>query len=119
MSKRFKPQYLPYNYDARALVQTLAAELGLSLKGKTGAKHRAILSSFLFYAQSSDADTISTWSGGTTSQDTTGFSFFPASGALTIKAVRTKLVQASYLTEFDDLPSAGICSYSISNSLRL
>ena len=23
MNKRFKPQYLPYNYDARALVQTL------------------------------------------------------------------------------------------------
>jgi hypothetical protein len=112
MSKRFKPQYLPYNYDARALVQTLAAELGLSLKGKTGAKHRAILSSFLFYAQSSDADTMITWSGGTTSQDTTGFSFFPASGALTIKAVRTKLVQASYLTEFDDLPS-GLGNMSI------
>jgi hypothetical protein len=43
MSKRFKPQYLPYNYDARALVQTLAAELGLSLKGKTGAKHPLVL----------------------------------------------------------------------------
>ena len=105
MNKRFKPQYLPYNYDARALVQTLAAELGLTLKGKTGAKHNAILASFLFYAQSSDADTMITWSGGTTSQDTTGFSFFPASGALTIKTVRTRLVQAGYLTEFDDLPS--------------
>ena len=77
MSKRFKPQYLHYNYDARALVQTLAAELGLTLKGKTGAKHNAILASFLFYAQPSDADTIITWSGGTTSKDTTGFLFFP------------------------------------------
>ena len=118
MSKRFKPQYLPYNYDARALVQTLAAELGLLLKGKTGAKHRAILSSFLFYAQSSDADTMITWSGGTTSQDTTGFSFFPASGALTIKAVRTRLVQASYLTEFDDLPS-GLGDMSIKEAKAL
>ena len=112
MNKRFKPQYLPYNYDARALVQTLATELGLPLKGKTGTKHNAILASFLFYAQSSDADTMITWSGGTTSQDTTGFSFFPASGALTIKAVRTRLVQAGYLTEFDDLPS-GLGAMSI------
>tara|TARA_B110000285_G_scaffold14401_1_gene14226 strand:- start:79 stop:234 length:156 start_codon:yes stop_codon:yes gene_type:complete len=46
-------------------VQTLAAELGLPLKGKTGTKHNAILASFLFYAQSSDADTMITWSGGT------------------------------------------------------
>ena len=112
MNKRFKPQYLSYNYDARALVQTLAAELSLTLKGKTGAKHNAILASFLFYTQSSDADTMITWSGGTTSQDTTGFSFFPASGALTIKAVRTRLVQAGYLTEFDDLPS-GLGNMSI------
>ena len=58
-------------------MQTLAAELGLPLKGKTGTKHNAILASFLFYAQPSDADTIITWSGGTTSKDTTGFLFFP------------------------------------------
>ena len=40
MNKRFKPQYLPYNNDAHALVEALAAELGLSLKGITGAKHK-------------------------------------------------------------------------------
>ena len=47
MNKRFKPQYLPYNDDAHALVEALAAELGLSLKGITGAKHKTILASFL------------------------------------------------------------------------
>ena len=30
MNKRFKPQYLPYNNDAHALVEALAMELGLS-----------------------------------------------------------------------------------------
>ena len=48
MNKRFKPQYLPYNDDAHALVEALAVELGLSLKGITGAKHKTILSSFLY-----------------------------------------------------------------------
>ena len=43
MNKRFKPQHLPYNDDAHALVVALAAELGLSLKGITGAKHKMIL----------------------------------------------------------------------------
>ena len=44
MNKRFKPQYLPYNDDAHALVEALAVavavELGLTLKGITGAKHK-------------------------------------------------------------------------------
>jgi len=40
MNKRFKPQYLPYNDDAHALVETLAVELGLTLKGITGAKYK-------------------------------------------------------------------------------
>ena len=48
MNKRFKPQYLPYNDDAHALVEALAVELGLSLKGSTGAKHKTILASFLY-----------------------------------------------------------------------
>ena len=43
MNKRFKPQYLPHNDDAHALVEALAVELGLSLKGITGAKHKMIL----------------------------------------------------------------------------
>jgi hypothetical protein len=37
------------------------------------------------------------WSGGTTSQDTTGFSFFPATGSSTVVKVRTKLVEAGYV----------------------
>jgi hypothetical protein len=43
MNKRFKPQYLPYNDEAEALVESLAAELQLTLKGKTGAKHRTMV----------------------------------------------------------------------------
>ena len=31
MNKRFKPQFLPYNDDAHALVEALAVELGLTL----------------------------------------------------------------------------------------
>ena len=43
------------------------------------------------------------WSGGTTSQDTTGFSFFPATGAATVVKVRTKLVDAGYVILGADL----------------
>jgi hypothetical protein len=87
MTKRFKPQYLPYNDAAHAMVETLSAELSLTLNAATGAKHRAVLSSFLYYVQEAGAGTLLNWSGGTTSQDTTGFSFFPASGAATIVGI--------------------------------
>ena len=38
MNKRFKPQYLPYNNDAHALVEALAAELGLVTQGHNGSQ---------------------------------------------------------------------------------
>ena len=97
MNKRFKPQYLPYNDDAHALIEALAAELGLSLRGITGAKHKAILASFLCCVQEAEVGAYLDWSGGTTSQDTTGFSFFPATGSSTVVKVRTKLVEAGYV----------------------
>ena len=103
MNKRFKPQYLPYNDDAHALVEALAMELGLSLKGITGAKHETILASFLYCVQEADVGAYLDWSGGTTSQDTTGFSFFPATGAETVVKVRTKLVEAGYVILGADL----------------
>ena len=43
------------------------------------------------------------WSGGTTSQDTTGFSFFPATGSSTVVKVRTKLVEPGYVILGADL----------------
>ena len=89
MNKRFKPQYLPYNDDAEALVESLAAELQLTLKDKTGAKHRTILSSFLYCVQEAGVGALLDWSGGTTSQDTTGVSFFPATGAATAAGAAT------------------------------
>jgi len=118
MNKRFKPQYLPYNDDAEALVESLAAELQLTLKGKTGAKHRTILASFLYCVQKAGVGACLDWSGGTTSQDTTGFSFFPATGAVTVRSVRTKLSEASYVTLFDDLPS-GLAEWSNKEAKKL
>ena len=106
MSKRFKPQYLPYNNDADALVDALALALGLSLKGITGAKHKTILASFLYCVQEAGIGAYLDWSGGTTSQDTTGFSFFPATGASTVVKVRTKLVEAGYVILSKDLMAA-------------
>jgi len=103
MNERFKPQYLPHNDDAHALVKALALELGLSLKGITGAKHKTILASFLYCVQEADVGAYLDWSGGTTSQDTTGFSFFPATGAATVVKVRTKLVDAGYVILGADL----------------
>ena len=103
MNKRFKPQYLPYNDDAHALVEALAAELGLTLNAATGAKHKTILASFLYCVQEAGVGAFLDWSGGTTSQDTTGFSFFPATGAETVRSVRTKLVEAGYVILGADL----------------
>jgi hypothetical protein len=105
MNKRFKPQYLLHNDDAHALVEALAVELGLTLSGITGDKHKTILASFLYCVQDAGVGAYLDWSGGTTSQDTTGFSFFPATGSTTVMQVRTKLVDASYVTLFDNLPS--------------
>ena len=103
MNTRFKPQYLPYNDDAHALVEALAVELGLTLSGITGAKHKTILASFLYCVQEARVGAYLDWSGGTTSQDTTGFSFFPATGAATVVKVRTKLVDAGYVILGADL----------------
>ena len=103
MNKRFKPQYLPHNGDAHALVEALAMELGLSLKGSTGAKHKTILASFLHCVQEAGVGAYLDWSGGTTSQDTTGFSFFPATGSTTVVKVRTRLVEAGYVILGADL----------------
>jgi hypothetical protein len=103
MNKRFKPQYLPHNDDAHALVEALAMELGLTLKNSAGAKHKTILASFLYCVQEAGVGAYLDWSGGTTSQDTTGFSFFPATGAATVVKVRTKLVEAGYVILGADL----------------
>jgi len=118
MTKRFKPQYLPHNDDACGLVETLAAKLSLTLNAATGAKHRAILASFLYCLQEAGVGAFLNWSGGTTSQDTTGFSFFPAAGAATIKSVRAKLVDAGYITNHDDLPS-GLAEWSNREAKKL
>ena len=103
MNKRFKPQYFPHNDDAHALVEALSAKLGLTLRGITGAKHQTILSSFLYCVQEAGVGAYLDWSGGTTSQDTTGFSFCPATGADTVVKVRTKLVEAGYVILGADL----------------
>ena len=108
MNKRFKPQYLPHNDDAHALVEALAMELGLTLKNSAGAKHKTILASFLYCVQEAGVGAYLDWSGGTTSQDTTGFSFFPATGAATVVKVRTKLVEAGHVTLSKDLMAASL-----------
>jgi hypothetical protein len=103
MNKRFKPQYLPHNDDAHALVEALAVELGLTLSGITGAKHKTVLASFLYFVQEAGVGAYLDWSGGTTSQDTTGYSFFPATGSSTVVQVRTKLVEAGHVILGADL----------------
>ena len=101
----YKPIYLPQNSDAQALIEVLANELCLTLKAKSGLKHRAILASFLFYAQRIGIGNFLNWPSGSTSQDTIGFSFYPATCGPTNRAVRHKLVGANYLTKDGDLPS--------------
>ena len=100
MHKRFKPQYLPHSQSAHQLVEALAEELGLKLSDD----HKAILASFLFCVQEAGIGASIIWSGGSTSQDTVGYSFFPATGATTVRKVRSKLVDAGYITNHDDLP---------------
>ena len=106
MVSLFKPIYLPQNSEAQALIDELANELCLTLKGKSGLKHNAILASFLFYAQRIGVGQFLNWPSGSTSQDTIGFSFYPATGRHTNLAVRDKLIKANYITEDGDLPSA-------------
>ena len=106
MVSLFKLIYLPQNSEAQALIDELANELCLTLDGKSGLKHNAILASFLFYAQRIGIGNFLNWPSGSTSQDTIGFSFYPATGRQTNLAVRHKLIEASYLTERGDLPSA-------------
>ena len=43
MTPLFKPIYLPQNSEAQALIEELADEVGLMLKGKAESKHKAIL----------------------------------------------------------------------------
>ena len=106
MISLFKPIYLSQNSEVQALIDELANELCLTLNGKSGLKHRAILASFLFYAQRIGVGQFLNWPSGSTSQDTIGFSFYPATGGPTNRAVRHKLVEANYITEDNDLPSA-------------
>ena len=101
MTTRFKPQYLPYNQSAHQLVEALALELNLKLSEA----HKTILASFLFCVQEACVGASIIWSGGSTSQDTVGYSFYPATGAQTVRTVRAKLVDAGYITNHDDLPS--------------
>lgn len=101
MLKRFKPQYLPRNQAAHQLVEALAAELDLKLSDA----NKTILASFLFCVQEAGVGAFIVWSGGSTSQDTVGYSFYPATGAQTVRTVRAKLVEAGYITNNDDLPS--------------
>ena len=90
----------------------------MTLNAATGAKHKAILASFLYCLQEAGVGAFLNWSGGTTSQDTTGFSFFPATGAATIKSVRAKLIDAEYITNHDDLPS-GLAEWSNREAKKL
>ena len=101
MSITFKPIYQPYNDVAQTIVGDLAAELSLTLKGKTGDKHEAVLASFLASVQIAGVGGDLNWAGGSTSQDTNGFALYPAAGATTIKAVRQALLDSGYLTLFD------------------
>ena len=112
MPTSFKPIYLPYNEMAQTMVSELAAELGLTLKGKTGEKHTAVLASFMASVQVVGVGGYLNWAGGTASQDITGFTFFPAAGATTIKAVRQALSDAGYITHCNDMPS-GVLGMSI------
>ncbi|MDB4053754.1 hypothetical protein N9499_07490 [Octadecabacter sp.] len=99
--KRFQPQYLPHNQAGHELVEALAAELDLKLNNA----HKTILASFLFCVQEAGVGAFIVWSGGSTSQDTVGYSFYPATGAPTVRKVRSHLVGAGYITNHDDLPS--------------
>ena len=102
MHKRFEPQYFSHNQSAHQLVEALAEELGLKLSDD----HKTVLASFLFCVQEAGIGASIIWSGGNTSQDTVGYSFFPATSAQTVQKVRSKLVEAGYITNHDDLPSA-------------
>ena len=102
MRASFKPQYQPYNANASELVSALGVAVGLDLKGKVGTKHTTILASFLACVQSAGVGGYLSWTGGTTSQDSIGFSFYLSAGASTIKALRQALQDALQLRMCSD-----------------
>ena len=116
----FRPIYLPLNEAASGLVLALATELGISVSGKAGKKHTALLSSFIFCVQHLDSDHLLQWPTGNESKSQRIYSLYPAAGLPTIHNVRSSLITAGYVEEYDwgDQPS-GLVGLSNTNAQEL
>jgi hypothetical protein len=116
----FRPIYLPLNEAASGLVLALAKELGISVSGKAGTKHTALLSSFIFCAQHLGSDHLLQWPTGNESKSQRIYSLYPVAGLPTIHNVRSSLITAGYIEEYDwgDQPS-GLVGLSNTNAQEL
>ena len=89
----FRPIYEPHNTQAQQLVSDLADTLGIKLSGAIGAKHRVILSSYLYLLTwvTPERDEV-IWLVGNDNKQSRYWAYYPMAGATTVKNVRNALV---------------------------
>jgi len=92
----FLPIYLPFNEEAEHLVACVADTSNLSLSGKSGAKNKIVIASFLQAAQASDGLRF-VWLTGKDNKDSHLWSFVPNLGEHTITKVRTALEASGFI----------------------
>ena len=102
----FRPIYEPHNTQAQQLVSDLADTLGIKLSGAIGAKHRVILSSYLYLLTwvTPERDEV-IWLVGNDNKQSRYWAYYPMAGATTVKNVRNALVQHGHLmrVSIDDI----------------
>ena len=96
MTPYFLPIYLPFNEEAEHLVACVADTSNLSLSGKSGAKNKIVIASFLQAAQASDGLRF-VWLTGKDNKDSHLWSFVPNLGEHTITKVRTALEASGFI----------------------
>lgn len=120
MTPFFLPIYLPFNEEAEHLVSHVADASNLSLSGKSGAKNKIVIASFLQAAQASD-DLRFVWLTGKDNKDSHLWSFIPNLGEHTITKVRTALEASGLIksvTYAEEFGLSDYISFDTSNSRR-
>ena len=106
----FLPIYLPFNEEAKRLVAYVADTSNLSLSGKSGAKNKIVIASFLQATQASD-DLRFVWLTGKDNKESHLWSFVPNVGEHTITKVRTALEASGFIKAVTYAEEFGLSDY--------
>lgn len=110
MTPFFLSIYLPFNEQAERLVSHVADTSNLSLSGKSGAKNKIVIASFLQAAQASD-DLRFIWLTGKDNRDSHLWSFIPNLGEHTINKARTALEASGFIKAVTYAEEFGLSDY--------